>query len=126
MKTSIKGLSPEWHTLSSEEGESDPVQFYLQPLDGMQWTAVLMEAFDPESGEIGPSGIIKAFKLGCKGWKNIEDGNHPGQELKFSSRVMGSLQPGWIMEVGQRVLEISNIGQATAKNSDSPSSSPEA
>lgn len=126
MKTSIKGLSPEWYTLTGEKGEDDPVQFYLQPLDGMQWTSVLMDSYDPETGEIGPTGIVRAFKLGCKGWRNIEDSAHPGQQLKFSQRVMGSLHPAWIMEVGQRVLEISNIDPATAKNSDSPSSSPEA
>jgi hypothetical protein len=120
VRSSIKGIAPEWYTLSADEGETEPVQFYLKPIDGMAWTAVLMESYNAETGEIGANGISKAFTLGVKGWRNIEDGNKPGEPLKFSRQAMTSMHPGWIMEVGQRVLEISKIDEATAKNSDSP------
>ena len=124
MKSSIKGVSPEWYTLDSESGETEPAQFYLKPLDGMSWTSVLMGSYNPETGEVDGSGIIKAFRLGVKNWRNIEDGDNPGQPLKFSSQAMASLHPAWIMEVGQRVMAISRLTQADEKNSDSPSSSP--
>ena len=124
MRSSIKGVAPEWYTLLSEEGEDDPVQFYLKPLDGIAWTSVLMESYSTETGEVGGAGVIKAFKLGVKNWKNIEDGDNPGTELKFAAQVIGRIQPGWIMEVGNRVMEISRLAAGTAKNSDSPSLSP--
>ena len=120
MRSSIKGIAPEWYTLSDDDGEAEPVQFYLKPLDGMAWTAVLMESYNTETGEVGPNGIAKAFTMGVKNWRNIEDGNKPGEQLKFSRQAMASMHPGWIMEVGQRVLEISKFDEDSAKNSDSP------
>lgn len=125
MKSSIKGVAPEWYTLSSEEGEDNPVQFYIQPLNGEGWFDVMMESYDPETGEIGPKGIKKAFQVGVKGWRNIEDGNNPDELLRFSRPAMASLHAGWIMEVGKHVLTISRMSQDASKNSDSSSSSPD-
>ena len=122
MRSSIKGIAPEWWPLPADEGEEDPVRFYLKPLDGLAWTSVLMESYDAETGVVGGAGVIKAFKLGVKDWENIEDGDKPGQLLKFSLPAMGKLNPGWIMDVGNRILEISRIRAEESKNSDSPSS----
>lgn len=125
MRSSIKGVSPEWYTLESEVGADDPVQFYLQPLNGVAWTHVLMGSYNAETEEVDGSGITKAFRLGCKGWRNIEDGDHPGEQLPFSLKAIGSLYPAWIMEVGQEIMRISRLSEGDEKNSDSPSSSPE-
>lgn len=124
MRTSVKGIAAEWYTLSGEEGEIEPVQFYIKPLDGMAWTSVLMESYSPETGEIGGEGLNKAFMLGVKGWRGIEDADNPGKPLRFSRQAMLSMRPAWILEVGQHILAISEISSEQAKNSDSPSSSP--
>jgi len=119
MRQSIKGVSPEWWTLPGDD-DDDPVQFYLVPLDGLAWTAVLMDSYNPDTGEIGGTGIIRAFRTGVKNWRNIEDADNPGKPLKFSKQAMPKLNPGWIFEVGHRVLEISQINAEEAKNSVSP------
>lgn len=118
MRSSLKGIAPEWYTLGIDEGEDDPVRFYLKPLDGMAWTTVLMGSYDPSTGAVDTAGIVKAFKLGVKDWENIEDADKPGKPLKFSALAMGKLQPGWIMEVGAHVMKISRIGESDSKNSD--------
>ena len=116
MRSSIKGVSPEWYTLAMDEGEDDPVQFYLKPLDGIDWAFVMMESYSTETGEIGGAGAIKAFKLGVKNWKNIEDADNQGNELRYSAQAFGKILPGWIMEVGNRVMEISRLTAGEAKN----------
>jgi hypothetical protein len=124
MRSSIKGVTPEWYTLEVEQGVADPVMFYIQPLGGMDWTAVLMESFNPATSSIGGAGIIKAFQLGVKNWRNIEDANKPGEQLRFSRKAMDALHPGWIMEVGKHILQISQMEEDQIKNSDSLLSSP--
>jgi len=116
MRSSIKGVSPEWYTLAIDEGEDDPVQFYLKPLDGVAWTAVLMESYSTATGEVGGAGVIKAFKLGVKNWRGIEDADNPGNELRYAAQAFGKIQPGWIMEVGNRVMEISRLTAGESKN----------
>lgn len=130
MKSSIKGIAPEWYTIEGEEDEAEPVQFYLKPLDGFGSMEVSMLSMTSTMGGMidgvrASSEVLKtAFRLGVRDWRNIEDADNPGQPLKFSAAAMASLRPGWIMEAGARVLEISNLGAVREKNSDSPSSSP--
>lgn len=125
MQTSLRGVLPEWHTLSSDEGSEEPVQFEIKPLDGMKWVDVLGGSYDPDTGVIDRTGIKNAFRLGVTNWRNIEDGDNPGQPLPFSRANMAKLPPGWILEMGNRVIDVSQIRGDQAKNSDSPSLSPE-
>lgn len=132
MRSSIKGIIPEWYTLEGEEGKPDPVQFELKSLDGfesMEIATLSLMAQNPgasmtDVGQISSNIVKRAFQLGVKSWRNIEDKNNPGKMLPFSMGSMASIWPHWIMEVGARVLAISEISEAAAKNSDSPSSSP--
>ena len=125
MRSSVKGVAPEWYTLTVEREQPDPVSFKIHPLDSFGWFDVLAESYDPVSGEIGGAGIKQAFKTAVRGWKNIEDADNPGEQLKYSKAAMGALPVGWIMEVGQYILAISQVSGATSKNSDSLSLSPE-
>jgi len=129
MRSSLKGVVPEWYTLQQEEGQAEPVQFYIQPLDGISSTQVTILGLAPrktvaQGAKIGFEVIKTAFELGVKGWRNIEDADNPGQPLEFSPQAIRKLHRQWIIEVGGHVLETSEIGEERAKNSDSPSSSP--
>lgn len=126
MRSNIKGVSPEWYTLSVDEGEPDPVQFYIKPLSSFDWMDVMAmsTAQADDMFAVGMAGIKLGFRLGVKAWRNIEDVDKPGEQLKFSRAAMETLPVGWLMEVGQRVLELSRVSQDREKNSDSLSSSP--
>ena len=128
MRTNIKGVAPEWYELESERDKPDPVGFYLSPLDGFGRSDISMLSLSSRSGArnapaLASSAVIKlAFQLGVKGWQNIEDADNPGEKLPFSSTAMASIHHQWILEVGARVLQISDMGAEESKNSDSPSS----
>ena len=121
MRSSIKGVAPAWYTLKVEEEKDEPVRFYIQPLDSWGWFDVMQGAYDPVTSEIDGSGIKTAFKLGVKRWENIEDADNPGEPLAFSRAAMARLPVGWIMEVGEHVLQISKVIGEESKISASQS-----
>ena len=119
MRSSIRGISPEWYELSNQEGETDPVQFLIRPLDGMEGADIVLNSYDARTGSINQGGIIAAFKLCVQDWKNISS---PGAGLlDYSEHAMLSLRTPWILEVGARILEISELSEDGSKNSDLPS-----
>ena len=128
MRSSIRGINPEWYRLEGDKDEPEPVEFYLKPLNGFGRSEVSMLSLSSRSGVrnaavVASSDVINlAFQLGVKNWRNIEDGDKPGEQLQFSRTAMDSMREGWIIEVGARVLEISEVGVKESKNSDSPSS----
>lgn len=128
MRSSIKGIAPEWYRLAGDKDEPEPAEFHLKPLNGFGRTEVSVLSLSSRSGarnaaaEAGSDVINLAFQLGVKNWRNIEDGDKPGEPLPFSRTAMDSMREEWIIEVGARVLEISDMGVKESKNSDSPSS----
>lgn len=122
MKQAIKGLNPEWYELEDEKGEPDATAFYMAPLDGFGRAEISMLTLSARAGDAGAAAAAgaavmnAAFKLGVKNWKNIENPDDPGNALPFSRKNMVFMQPEWIIEVGARVLEISEMGPDEVKN----------
>ena len=119
MRSSIKGIAPEWYELSNQEGESDPVKFLIRPLNGMEGAEILLNSYDARTGSINQGGIIAAFKLWVQDWKNISTPGHG--LLDYSEHAMLALRTSWILDVGARILEISELSEDGSKNSDLPS-----
>lgn len=136
MKKCIQGVTPEWFELDGQEGEADKTAFYLVPLDGFGRSDISMLSMSSRSGGdnaavYASAEVMKlAFKLGVKDWRNIEDPDaEPDPKrpektplLRFSLANMKRMDPAWIIEVGARVLKISDLGAEERKNSNSPSS----
>ncbi len=129
MRSSIKGVLPEWYTLIIDKDEPEPVQFHLKPLDQFDSAGIKMQSLSARSSAsnletIGSEIVKTAFRRGVIDWRNIEDGDNPGQALEFSQAAMGKIPSDWIIEAGARVLEISALTEDESKNSDLPSPSP--
>ncbi len=121
MRTNISGVTPEWHELSNQDGESAPVKFLIRPLDGMEGADIVLNSYDARTGSINQGGIIAAFKLCVQGWENINDSKHPDKPLEYSQAAMLTLRTPWILEVGAQILEISELSEDGSKNSNLPS-----
>lgn len=126
MKTNIKGIAPEWYTLEEDQDDPEPVQFYIRPLDGFAAMEVAMLSLSgratsrAEAARAGSEVLKTAFRLGVKDWRNIGDADNPDRPLAYSAAAMSSFPPGWIMEVGARVMELSELRSAEKKISGSP------
>lgn len=126
MKTSVKGVEPEWFDLPEPGGDGPVAGFLIKPLNGMQMAEIVGDYLKERNGQktIGAGGITQAFRWGVKGWRNIEDGEHAGEDLLFTRENMQKIPWTAIMNVGARILELSQLGDSDRKNSSSPSSSP--
>lgn len=127
MKTSVKGVEPEWYDLTDDGGDGRPAGFFIRPLNGMAMAEIVGDYLKiGRDGQqtIGARGITEAFRMGVTNWRNIEDADQPGSDLLFSRDNMGRLDWAVIMEVGAKVLELSQLREPDRKNLSSPSSSP--
>ena len=67
---------------------------------------------------IGVKGAREAFFNGVIGWENIEDAENKGEQLPYSKSAMRTLPLGWLREVGNHVMAISQVTEGESKNSD--------
>lgn len=112
--TALTGVSVEEYTPEAEREEESPATFTLRPLDGENWVKV-MSHYNPDTQRITGDGIYQAARLGLEGWNNVND--HRGKPLKFSSLNIRKLPGDLVIELGQRVIEISDQSGDQEKNS---------
>lgn len=107
--TAMTGLVPEWFTPA--QPESDRVsRLLLKPLNGIEHLSV--------QNELAAHRITEAqriaLKTGIVDWEQFDD--KAGNPLPFSRENIDLLPVSVLAEASMRIISISRMGDATAKN----------
>ena len=109
----MSGITDEWYTPESQEGEEEPTRFKIRGLNGSQLLE-LGEFIDSDTGNISTAGLVAACKLGLKGWENVFDDE--GEKVPFTRVNINRLPPEIIGELGGKVFTQSLLDEDERKN----------
>ena len=111
----MTGLVPEWFVPDSEKDANPEEQasFHCYPLTQPQVLEV-QQYYDRDRKDFLPTAYAVAYRLGCRGWKNVTD--HEGKPLKWSPANRETLPAHILAEVGANIINISVMGDDDEKN----------
>jgi len=113
----LTGLVPVWYIPTSEhdvQPQDAASSFHCFPLTQPQLLEV-QQFYDSDTKRLKPQAYAMAFRLGCRGWKNVQDS--AGLNLPWSPSAMDTIPAKEIAEIGNHVLEISSLTGEDEKNS---------
>ena len=112
----MTGLVPEWYTPEVEKddaNEESRASFHCFPLTQPQVLEV-QQYYDSVKKDFIPTAYAVAYRLGCRGWKNVTD--HEGKPLKWNPNNMDRIPAQILAEVGANIINISVMGADDEKN----------
>ena len=111
----LSGLVPEWYTPAGQEDDPTPTRFRLRPLNGSEYGEVA-DYIDMVGGRIfiRNAGRDLCLKTALLDWENFEGFDGP---LEFSMNAIDLIPHTLRVELVNRILEISTLGEEQVKNS---------
>jgi hypothetical protein len=110
----LTGLVPEWYTPTMEDEKDEGASsFHCYPLTQPQVLEV-QQYYSTERKDFLPMAYAIAYKLGCRGWKNVFDMD--GKPLKFNNVTRDKLPAQVLAEVGANIINMSVLGDDEIKN----------
>lgn len=112
----LTGLVSVWYIPTSEDNvqpEDAASSFHCFPLTQPQILEV-QNLYDNDAKRLKPQAYAMAFRLGCRNWKNVQD--REGLNLPWSPGAMDTIPAKEIAEIGNHILDISNLTGEDEKN----------